>query len=441
MKSRAQTSDQPSFLMTSLAEQLDVRQPLYKLAGAIPWETFEQAFADSYSELGRPAKPVRLMVGLILLKQLEDLSDETLVARWVQNPYYQFFCGMREFQWERPCDPSDLVYFRKRIGEEGATLILALTAQMHGEKAEEADVVVDTTVQEKNITFPTDSKLYRKIIGRCWKVADAQGVRLRRRYRKEVKQSIMALRFRRSRGKQKAARKGLRKLKTIAGRLVRELERKLPEAEKQRQAENFALYYRVLGQQRGDRNKIYSLHEPQVYCISKGKEHKKYEFGAKASVAVTKTHGVIVAAASHPENIYDGHTLPEVLDFAEIVTNVRPARAIVDRGYRGRKEVDGTQIMIPGPPQKEQTRAQSAKMRKLFRRRAAIEPVIGHLKHDFRLMRNYLKGASGDTFNLFLACAAWNLRKWMREVLCRLLQTIIKYLRLSSSIHPAPSQV
>lgn len=424
--------------MTSLADQLDSRQALYKLAGAIPWETFEEAFADFYSERGRPAKPVRLMAGLLLLKQLENLGDETLVERWVQNPYYQFFCGMREFQWEPPCDPSDLVYFRKRIGEEGATLILTLTAQMHGEKAREGDIVVDTTVQEKDITFPTDSKLYRKIVGRCWKLADAQGVRLRRRYRKEVKQSIMALRFRRNRGKQKAARKGLKKLKTIAGRLVRELERKLPEEEKQRQSENFALYHRVLRQQRGDRNKIYSLHEPQVYCMSKGKERQKYEFGAKASVAVTKTHGVIVAAASHPENIYDGHTLPEVLDLAEIVAEGRPQRAIVDRGYRGRREVDGTQIMIPGPPQKEQTRAQSAATRKLFRRRAAIEPVIGHLKHDFRLMRNYLKGAPGDTFNLFLACAAWNLRKWMREVLCRLIRILMKRIWRTQSIPSNP---
>ena len=155
-------------------------------------------------------------------------------------------------------------------------------------------------------------------------------------------------------------------------------------------------------------------------------------------MAVTKTHGVIVAAASHPETIYDGHTLPEVLDLAEIVAEGRPQRAIVDRGYRGRREVDGTQIMIPGPPQKEQPRAQSAATRKLFRRRAAIEPVIGHLKHDFRLMRNYLKGAPGDTFNLFLACAAWNLRKWMREVLCRLIRILMKRIWRTQSIPSNP---
>ena len=438
MKSRAHSTDQTSFLMASLREQLDPRQPLCRLADAIPWETFEEAFAGYYSQTGRPAKPVRLMVGLLLLKQMENLSDEAVVARWVQNPYHQFFCGMDEFQWELPCDPTDLVYFRRRVGEEGMTLILAVTAQMHGERATEADVVIDTTVQEKNITFPTDSKLCTKIIRRCWKLADAQGIRLRRRYRKEVRQSIMALRFGRRPGRQKAARKGLRRLRTIAGRLVRELERKLPAEEKQRQSENLALYQRVLRQQRSDRDKIYSLHEPGVYCIAKGKEHRKYEFGAKASIAMTRTHAVIVAAISHPKNIYDGHTLPEVLDLAEVVMDRRPARAIVDRGYRGRKEVDGTKVMIPGPPPKGQSRSQSARMRRLFARRAAIEPVIGHLKHDFRLARNFLKGTLGDTINLLLASAAWNLRKWMREVLFRLLGILLRSLGPASPniIHP-----
>ena len=172
MKSRAHFADQTSFLMASLREQLDPRQPLCRLADSIPWETFEEAFAGYYSQTGRPAKPVRLMVGLLLLKQMENLSDEAVVARWVQNLYHQFFCGMDEFQWELPCDPTDLVYFRRRIGEEGMTLILAVTAQMHGEKATEADVVIDTTVQEKHISFSTDSKLYTNIIRRCWKLAD-----------------------------------------------------------------------------------------------------------------------------------------------------------------------------------------------------------------------------------------------------------------------------
>ena len=421
MKSPAKFSVQGSFLMPTLAEQCDPRQPLVKLAREINWQVFEESFGEYYSDQGRPAKPIRLMVGLLLLKQLENLSDEALVERWVQNPYYQYFCGLEQFQWEAPCDPSDLVYFRRRLGEEGASVILAVSAHLHKDHGQEREIVVDTTVQEKNITHPTDTKLARKIIQRCWKLADQRGVQLRRRYRKEVRRHLMAQRWRQHPRRQKVARQGVRKLKTIAGRLIRELERKLPPTVREAQRENFALYRRVLRQQTKDTDKIYSLHEPQVYCVAKGKEHKQYEFGSKASVAMTRTHGVIVAAVAHPENIYDGHTLPEVLGLAEAVMGRRPTKAIVDRGYRGRREVEGTKVLVPERPPANQSRSQTAKMRERFRRRAAIEPVISHLKHDYRLLRCFLKGQLGDALNLMLAAAAWNLKKWMRAVLFWLL--------------------
>lgn len=414
---RAKTSPvhQPSFLFPTLAEQCDPRHPLRKLSDRIPWGSFEEAFAEHYSEEGRPAKAVRLMVGLLLLKQMYSESDESVVERWKENPYWQQFCGMVDFQWELPCDPSDLVYFRQRIGEAGVALILAVSAQMHGQRAQEAELVVDSTVQEKNITYPTDTKQYRKIIARCWNLADAQGVSLRRRYRKDVRHCLMAQRWRKDPRQRKAARKGQRRLRTIAGALLRELERKLSPEIRQDQKEAFALYRRVLGQKRQDSEKIYSLHEPHVYCIAKGKEHKKYEFGTKASIAMTKTHGVIVAAVAHETNQYDGHTLPEVLDQAEAITDRRAKAAIVDRGYRGRKMVGETEILVPGKPPMGQSRSKSAKMRARFRRRAAIEPVISHLKYDFRLLRCFLKGFEGDQINLMLAAAAWNLRKWMRD--------------------------
>ena len=402
--------------MPTLAEQLDQRQPLRKLADAIPWEVFDKEFGEFYSEEGRPAKPVRLMVGLLLLKQMFNVSDEGVVEQWVQNPYWQYFCGMKEFQWELPCDPSDLVYFRRRIGEPGVTLIMGISANMHGKKAQESEVVIDSTAQEKNITYPTDTKLYRKIITRCWKLADRNEVKLRRRYGKEVRRCLMAQRWRKDPRKRKAARRGQRKLRTIAGRLVRELQRKLPESVVQSQQENFALYRRVLNQKPHDKEKVYSLHEPQVYCMAKGKEHKKYEFGSKASVAVTKASGVIVAAMAHETNLYDGDTLPEVLEQAEMITDQRPLKAIVDRGYRGRKQVGGTEVLVPGKATPGQSKSETTKMRKRFRRRAAIEPVISHLKHDNRLMRCFLKGFVGDNLNLMLAAAAWNFRKWMREV-------------------------
>jgi IS5 family transposase len=381
----------------------------------MPWGSFEEAFAEHYSTEGRPAKPIRLMVGLLLLKQMNNESDESVVERWKENPYWQQFCGMVDFQWDLPCDPSDLVYFRQRIGETGVALILAVSAQMHGQRAQEAEIVVDSTVQEKNITYPTDTKQYRKILARCWKLADTQGVSLRRRYRKEVRLCLMAQRWRKDPRQRKAARKGQRRLRTIAGTLLRELERKLSPEMRENQKEAFALYRRVLSQKRQDSEKIYSLHEPHVYCIAKGKEHKKYEFGTKASLAMTKTHGVIVAAVAHETNQYDGHTLPEVLDQAEAITDCRAKVAIVDRGYRGRKMVGETEILVPGKPPVGQSRSQNAKMRARFRRRAAIEPVISHLKYDFRLLRCFLKGFEGDQINLMLAAAAWNLRKWMRD--------------------------
>ena len=415
MKAKTSPVHQPSFLFPTLAEQCDPRHPLRKLGERIPWDTFEEAFAEHYSTEGRPAKAVRLMVGLLLLKQMYSQSDESVVERWKENPYWQQFCGMVDFQWELPCDPSDLVYFRQRIGEAGVALILAVSAQMHGERAREAEVVVDSTVQEKNITHPTDTKAYRKIIARCWKLADAQGVALRRRYRKEVRHCLMAQRWRKDPRARKAARKGQRRLRTIAGTLLRELERKLSPVVLQEQKPAFALYRRVLGQKRQDSQKIYSLHEPHVYCIAKGKEHKKYEFGTKASLAITKTHGVIVAAMAHKTNLYDGHTLPEVLEQAEAITDQRARVAIVDRGYRGRKRVGDTEILVPGKPLAGQSKSQSSKMRARFRRRAAIEPVISHLKYDFRLLRCFLKGFAGDQINLLLAAAAWNFRKWMRN--------------------------
>lgn len=410
--------------MPSLGEQLDPRQPLKRLADTLPWAEFEQAFWKHYSDEGRPAKPVRLMVGLLLLKQLFNQGDETVVAGWVQNPYWQYFCGMADFQWAVPCDPSDLVYFRQRIGEVGMQRIFKVTVQLHGAKAQEKEVVVDTTVQEKNITHPTDTKLAHKIIRRCWKLADQHGIKLRRRYRKAVRQGVLAQRRRKDPKQRKVAQRALRKMKVIAGRLLRELERKLPATRRAEERENFALYRRVLRQQTGDKNKVYSLHEPQVYCLSKGKEHKKYEFGSKASVVMTKTHGVIVGAVAHAENLYDGDALRPALEQTRAITEQQPAKAIVDRGYRGRKEVDGTEVLLPGKPKLGQSKQESAKMRARFRRRAAIEPVISHLKHQYRLIRCFLKGFIGDQMNLLLAAAAWNLKKWLRTAAFFWLQLI-----------------
>lgn len=417
MKSKKSDKKQRSFLLPTLAEQCDPRQSLKQLADKLPWGIYEEAFSELYSEVGRPAKPIRLMVGLLLLKQIENLSDETLIERWVQNPYYQYFCGMEEFQWSLPCDPSDLVYFRKRIGEGGVSLIFSTSVELHEKSLKEREIVVDTTVQEKNITYPTDAKLRRKIVQKCWAIADRNQIKLRRRYKAELKELVLDQRFRRNKGTEQKADAALRRMKTIAGKLIRELQRKLKPADLCFYEKTFEMFTDVLNQKRSDKNKIYSLHEPHVYCISKGKEQKKYEYGCKVSIAMTKDSGVIVGALSHPDNIYDGHTLDEVMEMVSAVLDQPPSHLIVDRGYRGRKWVEEAEVCVPNRSNQTQTKHHKAQARKRFRRRAAIEPVIGHLKHDFRMARNYLKGKLGDQINVMMAACAWNMKKWMRESL------------------------
>ena len=425
MKGKPPERSQGKLFYQNLNELVNPKHRFYKLANQIPWDEFESYFSDLYSDAGRPAKPIRLMVSLLILKQLENLSDEVVVERWVENPYYQFLSGEEFFQWEFPCHPTDLVYFRKRIGEDGAKKILQVSIDLHGKKAKEPEVLVDTTVQEKNITFPTDTKLYRRIIVHCVKIAKEEQVVLRQSYKRTAKQLMLAQRFRHHPKNRKKARAAQRRLKTIAGRLVRELERKLEPRTFARHAPAFEIYKRILSQTKKSKNKIYSIHEPLVYCISKGKEHKRYEFGAKASIIMTKNSGVIIGAVSFPENIYDGHTLPEVLKQSEELVGRRAKVAICDRGYRGKSNVGGTKIEIPKNPKKRASTYEKRKARKRFRRRAGIEPVIGHLKSDYRLFRNYLKGSEGDSINLMLSAAAFNFKKLMKQLLNNFFQIFV----------------
>ncbi len=415
MKGKSPDDRQLDMFNQRLADQLNPKHPLYRLGNTIPWGDLEHEFSGLYSAVGRNAHPIRLMVGLLILKQLRNLSDESVVERWVENGYYQYFCGEAFFKWKFPCHPTDLVLFRKRIGERGVERILQISIELHGAKAKEHELLIDSTVQEKNITFPTDTKLYERISKKCVSIADKESLNLRQSYKRTLKKLILAQRFRNHPKNYKKARKAENKLKTIAGRLTRELKRKLPIDTFQQYSSLFKIFDRVLDQQRNSSFKVYSIHEPDVYCIGKGKAHKKYEFGAKASIAVTKNSGIIVAAVSHPENIHDSKTLIEVISQSSELRGQCP-NAICDRGYRGQSKVGETKILIPKPSGKKATPYQRQKARKRFRKRAGIEPIIGHLKSDYRLMRNYLKGTVGDSINLMLAAAAFNFKKWMREV-------------------------
>jgi len=420
------TAHQTSLFGTDLLQLLDIQDPLLQLAAVIPWSKFEEEFAQYYTpDVGRPAKPIRLMVGLQLLKYIENLSDEKVVVQFKRNPYYQAFCGQTEFSLDLPCDSTELVHFRKRIGEKGFEKIFQVSVGLHGKTALEETVNIDTTVQEKAITYPTDAKLAIKIINRLNKLAKRYGIQQRRTFTKEVKNLRLAIRHFRHVKRRTKAKAALKRLRTITGILIRELRRTLPKYSLfEIHQKEFLFYERVLKQQPKDKNKIYSLHEPDVYCIGKGKDHKQYEYGNKVSVASTAKTNIIVGVVSHEKNIHDNHTLPEVLDHIESSRGKTVKLAVCDRGYRGKKTFGETHVILPAPPLKKDNRYQRDKKRKRCRRRAAIEPIIGHLKTDFRLTRNFLKGIAGDSINLLMAACAWNMAKWMREAMLLLFALI-----------------
>ena len=423
-------------LFWDLETMLDSKHPLFKLANMVDWSLFENSFAPLFcADNGRPPKPIRLMTGLLMLKHLRNVSDEQVVVQFTENAYYQYFCGLEAFSISAPCASSELVHFRHRIGEEGVELILKESIRINlamedrkregddrnkgkdgrGRKSDkEQTAFIDSTVQEKNVTFPTDSKLLNKIIDYCHKVAKAERIKVRQSYAREVQGLKLTQRFRGKSHSKKKVAKADRRMRTIAGRLLRELLRLLPADNiYQKQID---ICVKFVNGERIDDHKIYSLHEPDVLCISKGKEHKKYEFGNKVSI-VRLWNGLIIGALSF-RNEYDGHTIDKSMEQVRRLYDRSIKILAGDRGYRGQEQCGGASVMIPSVPKKTDSQYMKARKHELFRKRAGIEPVIGHCKSDHRLGRNFYKGLFGDSINVMLAAAAFNLKRAMRLFLC-----------------------
>ncbi len=440
---RRPESNQLQLFQAQFEQLLNPDHPLLVLARKIDWKRFDTALADCYSpDQGAPAKAVRLLVGLHYLKHTFNESDESVVERWVENPYWQSFCGFETMQHELPLHPTSLTKWRQRIGADRLQELLAETLatalrEKHVTPRELSRVNVDTTVQEKNITYPTDSKLLYRAIVKLGQAAKKRGIRLRQTYVRVAKRaSIKTGRY--AHAKQfKRMHRELRKLRTWLGRMIRDLRRKSDKLPSDKALEELlTLCERLHKQKPTDKNKLYSLHEPEVKCISKGKARQRYEFGQKVTVATSNQENWIVGVELCEGNPYDGHTLASAITTIEQTTGTSVIDAYVDKGYRGHDYQGDAVVHIAGSSTKKLSRGQ----KKRRKRRTAVEPKIGHLKSDHRLDRCYLKGLAGDAINVILAAAGANLRKLLHAIVFALIEWLTYRLAdtLSGKDHSLP---
>lgn len=423
-------SGQSDLFRARLDQIIDLGHPLAKLAATIDWRFLEERFGAVYSDKpGQPPLPTRLMAGLSILKHTHNLSDEELCARWIENPYFQLFCGEEFFRHKPPFDRSSLTRWRQRMGEEKLVALIqeSLNAATRAGAAKPSDfskVIVDTTVQPKAVAFPTDAKLMHRARELLVRLAKRHGVRLRQSYARMGKRALIAYQ-RYAHAKQfKRANRALRSVRTYLGRVLRDITRKTRDDANLRSvfAQPLSLAFRVRHQNRNQRGRkslpsgfvprVYSLHAPEVECIAKGKAHRPYEFGVKVSVATTLVHSkggqFIAHVKTLPGNPYDGHTLETVIPEIEAQIGASLSRIVADRGYRGHNAPPDHKMKVYVSGQK---RGLTDAIKRDLRRRSAVEPVIGHAKGEHRMGRNFLKGIHGDAANAVLAAAGYNFRR------------------------------
>src|SRR5579864_3029761 len=441
-----ETTGSGDLFRARLEQIINLKHELVQLAGKIDWEWIDGEIAPLYSDRGRPGIETRFVIGLLLLKHIYRLSDEGVCERWVHDPYFQHFTGEEFFQHEFPHERSDLSHWRKRLGDKIELLLAESLRVAHESGAlrtrDLKRVTVDTTVQPKAITFPTDAKLLHAAIEGLNRLVRKHGVRLRQSYRRIAKKAaMMAGRY--AHAKQfKRHHRQLRLLRSRLGRIIRDIRRKIvgkPEFEVAF-AWPLSCASQIRSQQQRQRGwKLYSFHAPEVECIGKGKASAPYEFGVKASIVTNNRRApgglFVLHARAMPDNPYDGHTLRDVIDRTETLTGCPIERAYVDKGYRGHDAQNPRRVFISG-----QKRGVFGIIKRELRRRSAIEPIIAHLKAEGHLGRCYLKGRAGDAANVILSAVGHNFRRilaWLRDFWRLILTALIAAISVQSALRSA----
>ena len=331
---------QHNLFFQKLSEWLDPRNELIVLSRAIPWSYYEEEFGKQFSlGPGQPPKAIRLIVGLLMLQHIKGLSDEAVVRHWVENPYWQYFCGYEELQWDLPIDPTSLSRWRKRLGKEGMEKILSSTVSVASiknviSKNDLKNVIVDTTVQEANVRYPTDSSLLNECREKLVNLCKEHGVLLRQSYARIGKLQLQKAQGYAHAKQYKRLNKANKSLKTLFGRVSRDIERKLSNSPKKQVVFKQYLEYskRLINQNKKSKDKLYSLHSPHVYCVAKGKSRTPYEYGHKVSLVLTHKQGLVLSAQTLDKPSYDGHTLGSALFNASTISGVKQKKVFVDKG-------------------------------------------------------------------------------------------------------------